>query len=409
MKSPQHNRGGPTVRLCSLVISTKVRSAAEFRLSDTEFDRPRGTGLVGHPARKTSLKAEREPSGKKTGKMVVRMKSTFHLIEYGAIVVTTRRNESDDWIETIKLDPALALHRNSSHLLHDGDLARARALLKKLCSPMVADAADVCHLVPSACPKHREPVASIRSIDCELWYPSIELAHLHSLRHPEAGSSRGRKQNYARLVPEVTEAGDGVGAAVGSKPPVPRSSGCSICLERVSRRSDGLNLKVSGLKICLELKDDALTRRVRCQPGTMAKVRDKMRVVHLELEDVQRVCREVVSELEGFYLPVPPEWSANPGTSKLARMIALIAATTERTPDEVVMNASAGRQVCRRTARRLEKAVREEMNLLKKLPLAEALNIPASEVVDTSRCNQPLATAIDPQVAAVCGPGTTSH
>jgi hypothetical protein len=307
--------------------------------------------------------------------MVERMKSTFHLIAHGAIVVTTQRERGHDWIKTIALDPALALHGNSSHPLHDGDLARALARLKKSCSPMAADPADVCHLVPSACPKGREPVASIRSIECELWYPGIKLTHFHNLSHPEAGSSRGRKPNFARLDPEVPEAGDGAGDAVGSKPSGRRSSGCSICFKRASRRLDDLNLKVSGLKISLELKGDALTRRLQCRPGTMAKVRNKMRVVHLELEDVQQVCREVVSEVEGFYLPVPPEWSANPGTSKLARMIALIAATTERSPDELLMNALAGRQVHGRTARRLEKAVREEMGHLRSLPVAEVLSI----------------------------------
>lgn len=185
MKSPQHNGEGPTVRLCRLVISTKALLAAEFRLSDTGFVRPRGIELAGRPARKTSLKREREPSGKKTGRMVERMKSTFHLIAYGAIVVTTRRKGGDDRIETIALDPALALYRNSSHPLHDGDLARALALLKKSCGPLVADAADVCHLVPSVCPEGSEPVASIRSIECELWYPGIK----HALRWPlEHGS-----------------------------------------------------------------------------------------------------------------------------------------------------------------------------------------------------------------------------
>lgn len=386
------------------MISTNVRLAAEFRLSDTEFVRPRGTELVGRPARNTSLKSERGPRGKKTGRMVERMTSTFHLIAYGAIVVTTRRKGGDDWIVKITLDPALALYGNSSHPLGDGDLARALARLKKSCSPLVADAADVCHLVPSVCPKGGERVASISLIKCELWYPGIELAHLHNLSHPEAGSSRGRKPNFARLVPEVSEAGDGAGDAGGSKPPGRKSSGCSICFKRASRRLDELNLKVSGLTISLELTDDALTRRLRRRPGTVTKVRDKMRVVHLEFEDVQRVCREVVSEVEGFYLPVPPEWSANPGTSKLARMIALIAATTERTPDELMMNALAGRQVHDRTAHRLEEAVREEMDRLGALPLAEVLSIPALEMVGSSWWNQPLAADIDPLIAATYGP-----
>lgn len=336
-----------------LVLRTNILLCPDFRARVNEFVPPGSVDWMGGVTCTEKI-VPRKDSGKPT-RLDDEETSSFHLVRKRAIIVTTVRRGSDDWIVCIELNPALALYGKAHHPLDDDDLTRAHTLLKQACGPLLRDSVDVRYLVPGEVGEDEEPVADWRSLTCEVWYPRICLAHLRDLSHPKAGSSRGRKPNFARLVPEVP--------------------GFLIHFERAKRKVGDSDTKVPGLLITLELADEMLTHRLRGR-GTTAKLRDKVRVVHLGLEDVRSICREVISELGGYYLPPPPEWTAQPGVAKLARMIALVNAFTGRTPDELLLSATGGQDVCARTAARLTRSVPEEMDLLKPLPLSEILNIP---------------------------------
>jgi hypothetical protein len=372
MKPPQHNQVGPALTVRSLVIQTDVPMCPNYRTRVNQFVPPGSVDWMSGMSR-TEMIVPTEVHGKPK-RLDDEEKTLFHLVRYGAITITSMRRGSDTRIVSIVLNPAMALYGKANHPLDDDDLARAQALLKESCGPLLADPADVRHLVPGEVGEDEEPVAVWRSFKCEAWYPGIELAHIHYLSHPEAGSAEGRKLNFARLVPELP--------------------GCLISFKRVKRKVDGSDTKVPGLMISLELGDQELAHRQR-RHGSTARVRNRVR--H-GFEDVRRLCREVISELEGYYLPVPAQWAAKPGTAKFARMICLVAAFTERTPAELLMSPSIGQNVCRRTVDRLRRRVPKELALLKPVPLAAVLSPGLVGQV------APPEVRMDARIAASCGP-----
>jgi len=368
---------------CELKINTRILLHPEAVNDPGRFALHRSVDLVGDVAPSTSFKRNRE-----TGEKDKSVKANIHLVQHGAIRLFSQRDDVGDWIRVIEVNPGLLLHGDRNHPLTEPYLAGALSMLKTKVAPLVADPEDVRHIVPGLAGDD-EHVAFWGGIQSELWFPDVTLCCLHGLGHPNIGLAEGADKKA------VT-----VGRFGGD---------CVIRFERADQLVDEPEgkRKVNGICVKLSLKGrDLLSRFGR--PGMTADIREKERMVRFRASDVLRVHQEIMSELVGMYLPIPPEWAGIGNDVTPAKVIALLSKLTSIPLEELRAMYDARSNPSKSKRKRLNKDVRAVAAYLKHVPVSSLFR-PEVYAVQPAESSRPPHVHIDPQIAAAYGPNSTSR
>jgi hypothetical protein len=376
-----NNRTSPPLHVRTLTIATRIRLHPGFVEDPGTFARQHGVDLVRDVFPATSFKKDPD-----TRKKREKVKANIHLVRDGAIRLFTERDGDGDWIRSIDLNPAVLLHDDKNHLLIEPDLVLALDILKTKVAPLLADQEDVRHIVPGLAGDN-EHIAYWRTIGSEVRLPGILLFCLHRLSHPTTGPAEGANEEEIKL------------GHFGDDCVIRFKKDCWIVAG-----PDGAH-EVQGVRVKLSLKGDALLAEFG-RPGTMALVKEIERVVAFRASDVTRVHQEVMSRLEGTYLPVPPEWD-DMGTPA-AKIIALLSQVTSIPLDELRAKHEAQSKPSPSTRKRLTKDVKAALDSLKSVPVSSLFRPDVYGSYMTG-CAAPLDDRIGPLIAAAYGPDTSSH
>ena len=376
-----HNRPFPPLHVRNLTIAIRIRLHPEFVEDLGTFAHQHGVDLVRDVFPASSFR--RDPETRKKREQV---KANIHLVRDGAIRLFTERDDNGDWIRSIDVNPAVLLHDDKNQLLIEPDLVLALSMLKTKVAPLLADPEDERHIIPGLAGDD-EHIAYWRTIGSEVRLPGILLFCLHRLSHPTTGPAEGANEEEMKL----GHFGDD----------------CVIRFKKDKWEATGPGASqcIHGVRVRLSLNGHALLAKFD-RPDTMALVKGIERMVRFRASDVTRVHQEVMSRLEGTYLPVPPEWD-DMGTPA-AKIIALLSKVTSIPLEELRAKHEAQSKPSPSTRKRLTKDVLAAVACLKPVPVSSLFR---PEVYGSymTGCAAPLDVRIDPQVAAAYGPDTSSH
>lgn len=365
--------------LCTLTISTMLRLDPEFTRAPLVFARRRGVDLANHVFPETSFK--KDPGGEEK---LAKVKANIHLVRHGAIRLFFERDADGDWVKSINLNPAILLYGAERHPLIDHDFLRSLSILRRRVPPLLADPLDAQHIVPGLADEG-DPIAYWSGLRSEILLPGILRRGLHGLSHPMTGPAQGNTKTRIQLgnndddcVIRFTEA-------------------------KAGRSGPGVSRGAAGVRVELLLKGPSLPPRF-ARLGTTALVRDHHRLISFPGSSVALVHQNVMSQLEGIYLPVPPEWSDKSLGKRVthAKVFALLSSLTAvplqklRKIDEELRHPSDD------TRERLDKAVLEAARWLTPAPVSTLFT---SSVYSAQAAGMatPADGRIDPQIAAAYG------
>lgn len=378
MKSMHRNPLVQPMPLRCLRISTRLRLHPEFVNAPAKFALRHDVDLVGNVSPETSFKKDGDAVEKAED-----VKANIHLCQHGAIRLFTERDGAGDWIRSIDLDPSVLLHGAKHRPLVEQDLVVSLSILKNKVAPLLADPLDACHIVPGLGGGNGH-VAYWSAIESEVWLPGIHIACLHGVSHPNTrpaeGATKGRMQLGDKADDYIIRLKDAGGEVAGP----------------------GGVQSAEGIRVKLGIKGHALPTIVG-QPNTTALVKDTKRLVIFHAPDVARVHQEMMSQLAGAYLPVPPEWADTGKPFTHARAIALVSLLTSIPIDELRATDVNLRQPSDSTRKRLNIEVPVEASRLKPVPVATLFH-PAVYGTHLAGRTPRADERIDPLVAAAYGP-----
>ena len=334
------------VSLRSLRISTNLRLHPEFLLAPRPFARRRGVELADDVHPETDIR--KDPDDPDSDERVEKLRSNIHLVRHGAIRLFTEREEDDDWVKSIDLNPAMLLYEKERHLLSKGDLTLSLDILRAKVSPLLAEPLDARLVVPVLL-QDEEPVSYWSMVDSELYIPGIDIRCLHGLSHPSTGPAEGATEKRIQL-------GD-------------KKDDCVIRFKKAKWEIIGPKgaETVLGVRVRLILKGRDLTEEFMSF-GTTATVGNTPRLVAFPESSVAGVHQAMMARLDGTYLPVPLEWRIRPEGEKAlthAKAMALVACLTSIPLDELRGMDEEVRHPSDSTRKRLNKDLPVEANRLK--------------------------------------------
>jgi hypothetical protein len=376
----KHNYTNRILR--TLKASTRVRLHPEFVKEPTSFARRHGVDLVGEVFPATSFTTNKETS-EKDGKV----KANIHLVQHKAIRLFTERDSDGDWIRGYDLRPFILLNDTKDRPLTGGDLTTALSTLRDQVTQLLADPLDARHIVPGMVADDTD-VAYWREIESEVLIPDVDLPCLHDASHPDTGPAEGSTKKRIKL-------GDRGDCVILIEPAMWTVSG-----------PDG-SREVHGVGVRLRLRGNALLSSLR-ESGKTSLVGDIMRLVSFRAPDVGRAHQDYMSQLEGFYLPVPPQWSEMGKPMTTAKVIALLSKLTPILPEELRAMYEAQSNPSKSTRKRLNKDARAAAACLQHIPVSSLFR-PEVYAAQTAQSSRPPHVHIDPQIAAAYGSNSTSH
>lgn len=369
--------------LRSLRISTRLKLHPEFVSAPTVFARRHSVDLADDVFPEVSYK--KDPDRKK----VTMIKANIHLVQHGAIRLFAEKDAAgDSWVQSVELNPSLLLCRIKDQHLTEDDLAESLTILKAKITPLLADPLDACHIIPGIAVSKQ--VAYWNYIESEIFLPGIHLPSLHRLRHSLARSAEGSTRKRIQL-------GD-------------KRDNCVIRFKAAVCTTGGQHgsQSVEGVRVKLCLKGAAL---IPCsgQHHTRKLIDETMQLVSFQAPYVAEVHQEMMSRLEGIYLPVPPEWTDLGGGKPIthAKTIALISLLTSipledlRTMDNLIRDPSLS------SRKRLDIDVPIEAARLKPVAVSTLFG-PEVYATQPTPFIPHTDNLADPQIKAMYGPSTTS-
>lgn len=367
------------VPLHTLTISTALRLHPEFTRAPVAFARRRGVVLADDVFLETSFK--KDP---KSEEKLAKVKANIHLVRHEAVRLLVERDADGDWVKCINLNPALLLYGDERHPLLDHDFLRSLSLLRRQVTPLLAEPADAGHIVPGLSDTG-DPLAYWRSLRSELLLPGILRLCLHGLSHPATGPAQGSTKTRIQLgnngddcVIQFTEA-------------------------KVERSGPGGSRGAAGVRVELLLKGPSLPPRF-ARLGTTALVRDHHRLISFPGSSVALVHQNVMSQLEGIYLPVPPEWSDKSLCKRVthAKVFALLSSLTPTPLEKLRRIDEELRHPSTDTRERLDEAVPEALRWLTPAPVSTLFTSSVYSAQESGMAT-PADGRIDPQIAAAYG------
>ncbi len=369
----------PPVPLHALKISTRLCLHSEFSKAPLVFARRHGVDLADDVFPDTSFKENPD-----TREKMAKVKANIHLVRHGAIRLFCERDVECDWVKSIELNPSLLLYGTERHPLFYQDLVLSLSRLKRRVIPLLADPLDAQHIVPGLA-REDDPIAYWSAVESELLLPGILRPCLHGLSHPLTGPSQGETKTRVQL-------GD-------------KGNDCVIRFTEAKGERSGLRGTRGdhGVRVLLLLKGYALPTWFGRFGGTTSG-NDIKRLISFPSASVSLVHRTMMSQLEGSYLPRPPEWSdkslGKPVTH--AKAIALLSQLTSTPLEEIRSIYEELSSPSKSTRERLDEAVPIAASWLTPIPVASLFTTTMYSAQEpemtTHACER-----IDPQVAAVYG------
>jgi hypothetical protein len=337
---------------------------------------------VGKPRPDTTLSKDPESECR-----IARSKSNIHLVCYGAI----RLFESIDdetkgkTIKTIEVNPSLLLYGDPDHSLTNRDLLFALGKVQKEIAPLLADSRDVRHIIPGLAGR-KASRAHWRNIESDVTLPGVRIEELHNLSHPYTGPAAGTSRERIQLGFQRDD--------------------LIITFEALKPTQDGVTGEfIQGVRAKVSLKGRGMVARYR-RPDTTALVEDQRRLIRIEPTSFAQIHQEVMSLLEGTYLPILAE---RPGGHPVtfARIIALASCITPISISELRAMDATIRQPSKDTRKNLNREVRNELARLTPFPVTSLFS---PELYASSPTDSPLSTGetIDPQIVGLYGSGHTA-
>jgi hypothetical protein len=340
--------------LRALEIITDIRVHDEFARHPRTFAAKQGVYVHGRPVSYTDLANN---GTAQPGEGVV---TTSVNLAHGGVSLFMPQGKEGDRIRNIKINPGLALYGDSKQLVDTTQLDALVKLIRRLVAPLLADARDSRHIVPSPLQGDEEHVAYWNMVEIEQVFPDVDLGLVSGLRHQDAtiGSAKGSTHRFARL-------GD-------------KKDGLQIEFRKVARLPRGASTgdpKLPHLLVRLQLGEACLAQAFECKWASV-RIKETPRVVTLRAADLITVYREQLAEVEGTYLPVPLDWVTGATIESTARVVALLAATTPLTLAELLEMESTTRPSSTSTRQRLRKTARREYENLGTCALTQILAPP---------------------------------
>lgn len=367
--------------LRSLRVSTNVQLHPEFVKDHIRFAKRHGVDLIDDVFSASSF-----TDNKETGDKDESPKANIHLVQHKAIRLFTEHDSDGDWIRSYDLRPSILLFGTKDYPLIGDDLAASLSKFRDKVAPVLADPTDARYIVPGLADDGTH-VSSWSRIESELLIPDVDLRCLHGVSHPATGPTEGSSVNRLKL----GDRGD-----------------CVIVIKPAKWTTEGPEgpQEVHGVRVRLTLSGNALVNSFR-DFGNSSLMGNIMRLVSFRAPGVATVHQETMSQLEGFRLPVPPEWPSMGKPMATAKVIALLSELTPVQPEEFRAMYEARSKPSDSTQERLDHDVPAAMASLKPVPVTSLFcpEVYAARVTDRRR---PLATDIDPQIAAAYGPDTSS-
>ena len=369
--------------LRSLKASTRLRLHPEFVKDSNLFAKRHGVNLVDEVFPATSFKDNKE-----TGDKDESLKANIHLVQHNAIRLFIEQDSDGDWwIKGYDLRPSILLYGNKDQPLIGYHLAAYLSTLRDEVALVLADPMDARYIVPGLVDDGTH-VTSWSEIQSEVWIPDLDLHCLYGVSHPATGPAEGSTEKRLKL----GDRGD-----------------CVIIIKPAQWTIVGPEgpQEVHGVRVRLSLRGNALVNSFR-EFGNSSLMGNVMRLVSFRASGVATVHQEAMSQLEGTYLPVPPEWAGMGKPMTTAKVIALVSELLPISSEELRAMYEAHSKLSDSTRERLDDDVTAAAACLNPVPVSSLFcsEVYAARVTDTRR---PLATDIDPQVAAVYGPDTSSH
>ena len=189
----------------------------------------------------------------------------------------------------------------------EADLDAALCRLQTEVTPLLAREEDACHIIPGRV-RGDEDIACWSAITTEMRLPGIDIRGLHDLSHPLIGKAEGTTKNRIKLEDN--------------------NSTCSLILEKANWKTDGTEFHAtSGIRATLKLNGDMLQHFVQGH-GTLRKIRGHDRLIRIKASAFPSCQNRIMSRLEGYYLPIPKEWT---GMGKAVANFKVIALTSQLT------------------------------------------------------------------------------
>lgn len=367
----------------SLKISTRIRLHHQFIKAPARFAVRHGVDLAGDVNPETCFAKDPDTRDK-----IAEVKANIHLVRYNAVRLFTKSDRDGDWIRGIDVNPSTLLYGVENHSLTEQDLLVSLSMVQSLVTPLLADPSDRCHIVPGLVvdDKHLAYWSHIKSV---LQLPGIHIPLLHGIKHPDTGPPDGPIDERLQL---------------GKK-----GDDCVITFDAAGIENTGGNCahSVDVVHVSLFLKRQALLAAYQ-NLGTMASVHDKDRLVAFRAPDVARVHHEVMSRLEGFYLPVPLQWAGMGKPITTAKVIALLSQVTSIPRDELRAMYEGQSKLSDSTRKRLNNDLPAAAACFKPVPVSSLFRQEVYATQPTGK-RHPVDVHIDPQITAAYGPHASSH
>jgi len=382
MKHPFNNPIHQPVPIRGLKITTNLRLHPEFLMAPRAFARQHEVDLADDVYPETSFK--RNPDERGSRERLETSRSNIHIVRQGAIRLFAVRDAGGDWVRSIDLNPSLLLYAARRHLLSERDLLLSLDILRTQLAPLLADTHDARHIVPGLV-HGEEPVAYWSQVDSEILLPGIQVPCLHGLSHPSTGPAEGVKDNRIQL---------------GNK-----GDDCLIRFKKARWESSGADetQTVEGVRVRLILQGYELTDRFK-PFGSIAAIKNIARLVAFSEQSVARAHQAMMSQLEGTFLPVPPEWrdrdQGKPVTH--AKTLALASQLTSKPLGELLAMDEEIRHPSVSTSERLEKDLPVEVGRLMPVPVSTLFESAAYATQKPGWTPQP-PRRIDPLIAEAYG------
>ena len=380
MGTPQQSPGMTSVIIRNLSVTTRVRLHPNFLDHPIKYAKEHGVELADDVYPETKFKADRDDA---YGEKIRRAKSNIHLVRHGAIRLLSVVTDGENYLQTIDVNLPVLLFGKKLHLLSQLDLARALTIVMDSVRSLLADPDDARHLIPGL-HQEEDPVAFWRLVDCEVLVPGVPIRCLHHLSHPNTGRAQGCKAKRIQL-------GD-------------KQDPFMIRFKELKHTCNVVeDWEVpQGVRVRLILKGQNLLEEMRRWNKT-TRINQATRLSSFSHSSITALMRSVMSDLEGTYLSVPPEWESPTKNKAIthAKAIALVSQLSGLDPAVLQAMDQEIRESSPSIRKRFKKDFAVEKSCLKPVPLDQLFNpvLPAPEMVASDRREGRL----DPEIARLYG------
>jgi hypothetical protein len=345
MKTHSNSTTHPEITIGELRISTNLALHPDFTKNPDRFALSHHVELVDCVLPEISFKKDRN-----TYEKVESAKANIHLVRHKAVCLFVHNSGSGYHIRSIAVNPVELLHKCDQHLVSFPSLDVAVNLLRSKIEPLLADPLDAQHIVPGHTHGDKH-LAFWSGIECRALLPDLQLACFHDISHPLTGPAQGSTRKRIEL-----RSSDG---------------GCKIVFEKTYWEGIEANRmpRVESVSVTLTLTRNMLPAKLG-STGMVASVQGTKRLVDFSAGDVAPVFSEIMRDLEGTYLPVPPEWAAMGKAVTPAKTIALLSELTGIPVGEIRAMDEQIRHPSKSTRARLDDDVPAAAACLKPLPVA---------------------------------------